>query len=80
MSDPLMTLLADLPLADPDRSRTDQTTARCRARLARARASDALDSKALRRPIALWTPVIATVAIAYVAEAIVLAFRTYTAP
>jgi hypothetical protein len=80
MSEPLMTLLAGLPLADPDRGRADQTNARCRARLVRARASKTSTRISSRTHLAVWKPVIATLAIAYVANAIVLAIRIYATP
>jgi hypothetical protein len=79
MSDPLVTLLGELPLADPDRARADHTRARCRARLARLRGSQSSSPISRRRLVALWQPVIATLAVAYVAEAIVLAIRAYAA-
>jgi len=71
MSEPLMRLLADLPVASPDRARADRTRARCRARLMRpASRPPAVANTRVR----LWQPMIAVLGVVYLIAAIVQAF------
>ncbi|MGH9256461.1 MAG: hypothetical protein ACRD3C_18025 [Vicinamibacterales bacterium] len=78
MSESMITLLADLPQADPDPRRAERTRIRCHARLARLpRASTASAPSQRGRRAEFWQPLIAVLGVAYVAEAIVQALRVY---
>jgi hypothetical protein len=81
MSDPLMSLLAALPAAEPDPARSARTKEQCRARLERAalRARGVtLDAERPRaRSDRLWPAAIAALSAAYLADAIVLALGLY---
>ena len=78
MNEPMMGLLRDLPSAEPDPARSERTRVLCRAKFA-ARTREAVPDAHRRRPnqTQVWQPVLAVVAIAYVAEALVQALRTF---
>ena len=81
MSEPMMTLLRDLPGADPDPARAERTRLRCCARLAaRPRASTSSAPGPRGRKGLLWQPLIAVLSVAYLTEALVEALRAYGIP
>lgn len=83
MSDPLIRLLAELPLAEPDPARAERTRMGCRALLARraSRASAASrDPSSGRRTVQLWQLLIAVLGVAYLTEVIVQALSVYGPP
>ena len=71
MSEPLMRVLADLPVATPDGARANRTRARCRARLTR---QTSRPSAMANTHVRLWQPMIAALGVAYLIAAIVQAF------
>lgn len=73
MNDPLISALANLPLAAPDASRTERTRARCHARLARARSRRSPGRRSNRRQ--LWEPLVAGLGLLYVSQSIYLALQ-----
>lgn len=75
MSEPLMRLLADLPIAGPDTARAERTRARCRAQLERQRLYVPGTARA-RMP--LWQPLIAALGVVYLIAAIVQALSVLT--
>ena len=78
MSERMIRLLADLPRADPDPARAERTRERCRTRVAGLPGESTLTSRRRRgRSVHLWQPLIASLAIAYLADAIVEALRAY---
>ena len=83
MSDPLIRLLAELPLAEPDPGRAERTRMGCRALLARraSRASAASRGPSSgRRTVQLWQLLIAVLGVAYLTEVIVQALSVYGPP
>jgi hypothetical protein len=82
MSEPLIRLLAELPLAEPDPARAERNRMRCRARLARQTpGASASRAPALRIRVApAWQPLIALLGAAYMIEVIVQALRVYDLP
>ena len=80
MSEPLMRVLAELPLAEPDAARAARIRTRCRQRLAR-RASSPAASRVSPSPRfrtgQIWQPLIAVLSLAYLTEVIVQAIRAY---
>jgi hypothetical protein len=80
MSDPLIPLLAALPAAESDAARAARTRARCRARLARQASRTHVAERAGQRGAlaSIWPTLIAALGAAYLADAIVVAFRFYT--
>ena len=77
MSEPLIRLLAELPLAEPDSARAERIRMRCRARLAR-QAPRASPSRG--RITQVWQPLITILGVAYLTEVIVQALRLYGLP
>jgi hypothetical protein len=79
MPEPLIRLLAELPLAEPDPPRAERTKARCRARLARQapRGSTSPVPGSRGRTAQLWQPLIALLGVAYLTEVIVQTIRFY---
>jgi hypothetical protein len=78
MSEPLIGLLAALPSAELDPLRDERIRMRCRARLARTRAS-----RAPQTPVSaarVWQPLIAALGAAYLADVIVQALRLAFVP
>jgi hypothetical protein len=77
MSDPLMELLARLPLNELDRVRAEAIKARCHARLARraSRGSTSRPDKQRLGIMQVWQPLIAILGAAYLTAVIVQAFR-----
>ena len=81
MSEPMMTLLRNLPGADPDPLRAEQTRMRCRTRLAaRPRTSTPTAPSPRGTRALLWQPLVAVLGVAYLAEALVQALRAYGIP
>jgi hypothetical protein len=82
MSDPLIRLLNELPLAEPDPIRAERTRMGCRALLARqaSSASVSRDPSAGRTTVQVWQLLIAVLAIAYLTEIIVQALNVYAPP
>ena len=81
MSEPMIKLLADLQLADPDPSRGERTRMRCRARLAsRRRVTTSSAPSGHGRNVVFWQPLIAVLSVAYFAAAVVQALRAYGSP
>ena len=82
MSEPLIRLLAELPVAEPDRARAERIRMRCRAQLVR-QAPRASASRGLARrtgTVQVWQPLIAVLGIAYLTEVIVQALRVNGLP
>ncbi|HZA52526.1 MAG TPA: sigma-70 family RNA polymerase sigma factor [Myxococcaceae bacterium] len=79
MSEPLIRLLAELPLAEPDPARAERNRMRCRARLARQtpRASASRASALQIRTAQVWQPLIVLLGAAYLTAVIVQALRVY---
>ncbi len=79
MSEPLTRILAELPLADPDVTRTERTRMKCREMLARqaARAFALRESASSRRPVQVWQLLMAVLGVAYLAESILQALMVY---
>jgi hypothetical protein len=82
MSEPLIQVLAELPLAEPNPARAERIRMRCHARLARpAPRACAFRAPTPRdRTVQLWQPLIAVLGIAYLTEVIVQALRVYGLP
>jgi hypothetical protein len=83
MSEPLMQLLAELPLATPHPSGTDRIRMRCRAQLARQAPRTFFPRRVAAghdRPLQVWQPLIAGLGIVYLTEVIVQALRVYGLP
>ena len=80
MSEPLMRLLSELPVAVPTPARAEQIRRICRARLARhARPASSIRTSVQRSNIAgVWRPLVACLGVAYLTEVIVLALRVYS--
>lgn len=80
MSEPLIGLLAELPSADLDPLRDERIRMRCRARLARTRASTWPVPRSRMKTTRVWQPLIAALGAAYLAEVIVQALRLAFVP
>ena len=82
MSDPLIRLLAELPLAEPDRTRAERTRMGCRALLAQraSRASASRRSSSGRGTVQLWQLLIAVLGVVYLSEVIAQALKLYGLP
>jgi hypothetical protein len=82
MPELLIRLLAELPQAEPDATRAEQTRMRCRALLARqgARASTSRGPASGRRTVQVWQLLIAVLGVAYLTEVIVRALSVYGPP
>jgi hypothetical protein len=80
MPEPLTALLAGLPSAELDPVRDERIRMRCRARLARTRASVSRAPGSRAKTTPLWQPLIAVLGVAYLAEVIVLALRAAGVP
>lgn len=76
MSEPLTRVLAELPLAEPDRARTERIRERCRARLIR-RASAPHSDATRPRTVQIWQPLIVVLGVAYLTEVIGQVLRVY---
>lgn len=79
MSDPLIRLLAELPMAVPDPARAERRRRRCRARLTQSAGRAAtMRLTAPRRVIAsLGPPVVAGLGLAYLTAVILVALSVY---
>lgn len=78
MAEPMMHLLAQLPEAGSDPVRAERTRRRCHARLElSSRVTAARGPRPRGRRTQLWQPLVAVMAVAYVAEAIVQALHVY---
>jgi hypothetical protein len=82
MSEPLIRLLAELPVAEPDPARAEWIRVRCRAQLVRQapRASASRAPARRARTVQVWRPLIAVLGIAYITEVIAQALRVYGLP
>jgi hypothetical protein len=82
MSELLIRLLAELPLAEPDATRAERTRMRCRAMLARqgAGAATSRGPASGRRTVQVWQLLIAVLGAAYLTEVIVRALSVYGPP
>jgi hypothetical protein len=81
MSESLSRLLAELPPAKPDPTRTEQIRMRCRARLMRhaPRTTPSRGHVQSVRTMQAWQPLIAVLSVVYLTEVIVQALRVYGA-
>jgi hypothetical protein len=79
MSEPLIRLLADLPVAEPDPARSERTRGRCRARLASG-ASASHAGLPRGGTVQIWQPLIVVLGVAYLTEVILQALRVYGVP
>jgi len=79
MSDSLIRLLGDLPMAAPDAARTERTRMRCRARLTQQaeRARGSRRSAWSRHGATVWQLLIAGLGVAYLTAVIVQALSVY---
>ena len=82
MPDPLTRLLAELPLAEPERTRAERTRKGCRAVLARqaSRAPASRGPSSGRSTVQVWQLLIAVLGVAYLTEVIVQALSVYGRP
>lgn len=78
MADPLMDQLAALEPAAPDPARSERTRLRGHAHLARQSPTTAPARAARDRP-AVWPSAVAMLGVLYMLQALVMAFRLYTA-
>jgi hypothetical protein len=80
MSEPLIRLLAELPVAQPDAARAERIRMRCRTQVARqaprASAKRALTPRGSTAQV--WAPLIAVLGLAYLIEVIVQALSVYS--
>ncbi len=80
MSEPLIRLLSELPLVEPDSARAERMRMHCRARLARKAPGATVSRASDKRVRAAWPPLIAALGVAYATEVIVQAIRLYGVP
>ncbi len=81
MSEHLTRMLAELPSAEPDGTRTERTRMKCHAVLARRAARGSVSrSTTSRRTVQVWELLMAALGVAYLTECIVQAISAYGPP